>query len=238
MTQTMSEQTTIQVNFSRPVPLFPLDTVALLPQQIQPLHVFEPRYSQMVGRALDGAGQIAMAIFKGDRWKQEYHGNPPLRRAVCIGQIIQHEMISGHRYNIVVQGVCRARIVEEYMPDEDRQYREAMLEPIGVEQEGEELPEVRRRLGELLGEGPLTQLAAAGWIAERVRNDQIPTSALLELVSFTVLSDRELRYRLLDEGDAEARAALIECELTHLQALLKRAAAQHPEDWPKGMSWN
>jgi len=234
----MSDQMTIQVNFARPIPLFPLDSVALMPQQIQPLHIFEPRYTQMVSHALDGAGQIAMAVFDGERWQLEYHGNPPLRRAVCIGQIIQHEQASGGRYNIVLQGVCRARILEEFIPDEDRQYREALLEPVGIEEETDELHDVRRRLDRMLGDGPLTQLAAAGWIVERVRNDEIPTSALLELVSFTVLSDRELRYRLLDEGDSIARARLIEGELRHLEDLIERAAAQHPEDWPKGMSWN
>lgn len=234
----MSDQTTIQVNFAKPIPLFPLDTVALMPQQIQPLHIFEPRFAQMVSRALDGAGQIAMAVFEGDRWRLEYHGNPPLRRAVCVGQIIQHEQLSGDRYNIVLQGVCRARIMEEHMPDMDRQYREAILRPVGIADDQHELGDVRRRLGQLLGEGPLTQLAAAGWIVERVRNTEIPTSALLELVSFTVLSDKELRYRLLDEGDPEARASLIEGELEQLQLLIRRAAAQHPEDWPKGVSWN
>ena len=234
----MNEQTTIQVNFARPIPLFPLDTVALMPQQPQPLHVFEPRYVQMVRHALDGAGQIAMAVFEGDRWKLEYHGNPPVRRAVCVGQIVQHEHVSGGRYNIVLQGVCRARIVQEVMPDAERQYREAILEPVGVGSEAEELPRVRRRLHELLGQGPLTQLAAATWIAERIGNREIPTSALLELVSFTLLSDKELRYRLLDEGDAGARASMIERELEHLQSLLRRAASQHPEEWPKGVSWN
>lgn len=232
------DQMTIQVNFARPIPIFPLDTVALMPQQIQPLHIFEPRYSQMVGRALDGSGQIALGVFEGSRWQSEYHGNPPVRPAVCVGQIIQHEALSDDRYNIVLQGVCRARILEEFMPDADRQYREALLEPVGIEREGAELPEVRERLGEMLTEGPLTQLAASSWIVERVLNDEIPTTALLELVSFTVLSDRELRYQLLDEADPIARADLIEHELMHLQSLIERAAEQRPEEWPKGMSWN
>ena len=53
-----------------------------------------------------------------------------------------------------------------------------------------------------------------------------------------MLSDRELRYKLLDEADPIARADLIEHELMHLQSLITRAAAQHPEEWPKGVSWN
>jgi hypothetical protein len=59
----MAEEMSIRVNFSRPLPLFPLPQVVMLPQQITPLHIFEPRYRQMVDRALDGAGQIAMAKY-------------------------------------------------------------------------------------------------------------------------------------------------------------------------------
>ena len=38
----------ISVNFSKPMPLFPLPEVVLLPHAIQPLHIFEPRYRLMV----------------------------------------------------------------------------------------------------------------------------------------------------------------------------------------------
>src|SRR3954467_9840508 len=85
----MSEETSIQVNFGRPLPLFPLDAVTLLPQQLLPLHIFEERYRQMVEHALDGSGQLAMAVLDGSGKGEE--GNPPIRPAVCIGQIAQHE---------------------------------------------------------------------------------------------------------------------------------------------------
>ena len=60
-------------------------TCDLLPQQVIPLRIFEPRYKQMVEDVLDGTGQFAIAVFSGRRWKQEYHGKPPIRPAVCIG---------------------------------------------------------------------------------------------------------------------------------------------------------
>ena len=116
----MSEDNTVQVNFGKPIPLFPLDSAVLLPQQVLPLHIFEPRYRQMVERALDGAGQIAMAVFEGESWKQQYHGRPALRPAVCIGQIVQHERLPDGRYNIILQGVCRARISKESARDGER----------------------------------------------------------------------------------------------------------------------
>lgn len=235
----MSEEVSIQVNFSRPMALFPLDQATLLPQQVLPLHIFEERYLQMINDALDGAGQVAMAIFRGSRWKHEYHGRPPLRPAVCVGQIVQHEQLPDGRYNILLQGICRARIVEELPAEEGVLYRRAMLQPVGVGEVDEaELESLRDWLDDALTEGPLRQMTAASSILEYVRNDEIPTSALLELVSFTMTGGGELRYRLLAEGDAAQRARLVKHELEHIQALIRRARAQHPEQWPKGCSWN
>lgn len=237
----MAEETSIQVNFSRPVPLFPLDSAVLMPQQVLPLHIFEPRYVQMIQQALDAAGQFAVAVFHGARWKQEYHGKPPLRPAVCLAQIVQHERLEDGRYNILVQGVCRARIVEELPApkDEQRLYRCARLEPVGIDPDEErKLYGIRERLTEMLEEGPLTQFSHAGWVAERIRNEEIPTGVVLELVSFALPLRGELRYRLLEEADVAERAEMISRELASLGHLIRLARAQHPEEWPKGVSWN
>jgi len=241
----MSDENSIRINFGNPLPVFPLDSVTLLPQQVLPLHVFEPRYRQMVERALDGAGQIAMAIFRDRSWKQQYHGKPPLKPAVCVGQIVQHEKLPDGRYNILLQGVCRARIVEELPADGERLYRAAMLEPLDVSQqeafEGAEdmrLAPMREQLEEMLSEGPLTRLSASSAVLQYLRSDEVPTAALLELVAFALVSDNAKRYTLLAEGDVDARAEIIFGELEVLGALLERAGRQRPEDWPKGMSWN
>lgn len=258
----MSEENSIQVNFGKPMPLFPLDLSTLLPilpQQVLPLHIFEPRYRQMIEHALDGAGQIAMAIFKGPGWKKNYHGKPALRPAVCITQIVQHEKLPDGRYNLLVQGVCRAKILKETPADKERLYRTAMLEPVGVMLSGapdalehveDEAPEAgeagsepaldiaRARIADMLDTGPLRQMMHAAAVLEYVRNDELPTSAVLELVAFTLITDPRLRYDLLAEPQAQDRARIIMSELTHLASLIRRASDQKPGDWPKGCSWN
>jgi Lon protease-like protein len=233
------EGTQIAVNFAKPFPLFPLHQVVLLPQQIRPLHIFEPRYKQMITRALDGSGQIAMAVYEGDAWKLQHHGRPPVLPAVCIGQIVEHEKLSEGRYNLVVQGVCRAKIARELPASEDRLYREGILEPVGADEiDASQLSDVREKLHELFVDGPLMQLKAGKPLAECLQRDQFPTAAILELVSFTVVSDPKLRYRLLAEGDASIRSRMILSELQHIRRLVSKATAQHPEKWPKGCSWN
>jgi Lon protease-like protein len=236
----VSETSSIQVNFGRAMPLFPLPNVALLPQQVQPFHVFEPRYRQMVETALDGAGQLAMAVFEGDRWKREYHARPPLKPAVCVGQIIHHEKTPDGRFTIALQGVCRARIILEMPPSHERLYRTAMLQPVGLpsEEDQQRLADARERISERLADGPLRRLKAAGPISEYFGKDDFPTAALMELISFTILNDADVRYSLLSEADALERARIIERELAALSRVIAVADRQWPTDAPRGCSWN
>lgn len=235
----MSDESAIHVDFGKPMALFPLDGVVLLPQQVVPLHIFEPRYRQLVMHALDGSGQLALASFEGNRWKQEYHGRPPLRRAVCVGNIVEHQKLPDGRYNIVVQGVCRARIIEEMPASGQRLYRAAKLEPVGVE-EGEEadLSPVRERLLKFLENSPLKRASAAEPLLNYLRDDDVPTHAILELVSFTLCSRPALSYMLLDEGDIGARARLILNELESLAGLIAKAERHRFGELPKGCHWN
>jgi Lon protease-like protein len=235
----MSDETAIQVNFGRPMPVFPLDQVTLLPQQVLPLHIFEPRYRQMVTDALDASGQIAMAVFDGRDWKQQYHGRPPIRPAVCIGHIAQHEKLADGRYNIILRGVCRARVIKELAPRDARLYREAMLEPIGLEQdETPTLRALRVSIERDLDAGSLARLADGATLLEYVRDDDIPTAALLELISFTLVKDREKRYRLLEEGDADARAELVRREIAEINRMIRLAVPQTGGEYPRGYSPN
>jgi len=232
----------VTINFGKPIALFPLEMVALLPQQVIPLHIFEPRYRQMVQHALDSTGLIAMAVFEGDGWRQQYHGRPAIRPAVCVGQIVRHEALEGGRFNILLQGVCRARVVQELPGSEERLYRAAMLEPMG-EDEGElslddTLNDARSQITMMLAEGPLAKMAAAEPVLEYLRNDEIPTGALLELVSVALATDPSIRYQLLAEPDAKQRARVLLAELTSLERLVRLAQSQQPENWPKGASWN
>lgn len=234
------EANTIRVNFGRPMPIFPLDGVVLFPHALLPLHVFEPRYRQLVQQALDGAGQVAMATFSGDRWKREYHGAPPVRPAVCIGQIVQHERLPDGRYNLLLQGVCRAQIDRELPASTDRLYRVCKLRPLGLPSTSEEavLAPCRSRLLARLGEAPLKRLRSAEKLREALENPEAPTSAVLELACIALVSDCERKYSLLAEPDPTRRAAIIDGELDSLRSLLLRAERQLDRSTPKGCSWN
>jgi hypothetical protein len=251
-----TEESVIRVNFGRPIPLFPLNQAVLMPHGILPLHIYEDRYRRMVDDVLDNAGQIALAVYEdphtpNDSSKAEaafsptlpaapgVDHRPPVRPIVCIGQIMQHQRLPDGRFNIAIQGVCRARIIHELPPDDDVPYRQAMLEPIGLDRIDEsQLAPFRNRLSDLLAGGPLTDLKDSAAVLEHVANDKIPTSAILELVTLSFITDPETRYRLLAAPDARQRARIVERELGSLSTLIKRAASQRRSSPPKGCSWN
>lgn len=221
------------------MPLFPLPDAVLLPHAIQPLHVFEPRYRQMVEDCLDGPGQIAMATFAGAAWREEYDGTPPLRPAVCVGQIVHHDALPGGRHNILLHGVCRAKIDQLVDPDEERPYRMAKLVPLeAVDKDAPRMLDIRRDLKRLLVGPRLRRMRSVDAVMQWFDREDVSTHALLELIGFALVHDTELRYKLLAEANPRRRAGLIKQELASLDNLVNRADRQSFKRWPKGMSWN
>jgi hypothetical protein len=230
---------TIRVNFRKPMPLFPVPGVVLLPHSRIPLHIFEPRYRQMINRALDESGQFAMAIFHGDEWREQYHGNPPIHPVVCLAQIVEHEALPQGRFNVLIQGVCRARILQEMAPTQGRLYREAMLEPLETEPiEDELLLDIRHTMQTMIDADEFDHLTSADTLRSYIGDDDIPISALLDVVGVAILNDPRRKYRLLSCPDVRERGEYIVDELDGIRRLIRLADKQDPAAWPKGLSWN
>jgi Lon protease-like protein len=108
------------------LPIFPLPDVVLFPNVFLPLHIFEPRYRDMVADALKTDRLIGMALLK-PGWQREYEGRPPIYPIGCSGVITHAEKLSDGRYHIVLRGVQRFRILEE---DHRLNYRRARIEQL------------------------------------------------------------------------------------------------------------
>jgi hypothetical protein len=237
----MSADAVITPNFARPFPLLPLDIVPLFPRGVVPLHVADRPYTQLVTDALDGSGLVAVAVYRTSRTGQvqTVAGLPAVRPAVCVGRIIEHERLAAGRYNVAIHGVCRARITRELAADDATPYRRVMLEPLDQGSvDDAPLTGVREELVRMLDSGPLTSFRDASVIAQHVKDREIPAAAILELLSLTFISDSEVRYKLLAEGDLGRRGAIVVGELGKLQRLIRLAEPQRTTDAPKGCSWN
>ena len=108
------------------IPLFPLPNVVLFPNVHLPLHIFEPRYREMVSDALDGDRIIGMVLLR-PGWEGDYEGRPSIYPVGCAGLISHAERLSDGRYNIVLRGLEKFRVRRE---DTERSYRVAEVDAI------------------------------------------------------------------------------------------------------------
>ena len=77
-----------------PSRIFPLPNVVLFPNVFLPLHIFEPRYREMVADALDGDRIIGMVLLR-PGWEGDYEGRPPVYPIGCAGLITHAERAAG-----------------------------------------------------------------------------------------------------------------------------------------------
>jgi Lon protease-like protein len=108
------------------LPIFPLPNVVLFPNVFLPLHIFEPRYRQMVADALAGDRLIGMVLLR-PGFEADYEGRPDVYAVGCAGLITFSEQYPDGRYNIVLRGLEKFRILGE---DHGRSYRIAHIEPL------------------------------------------------------------------------------------------------------------
>jgi uncharacterized protein len=108
------------------IPLFPLGEVVLFPKVALPLHIFEPRYRKMAGDALAGDRIIGMTLFQAG-FEAEYEGRPAVFPLGCAGRIEQSELLPDGRYNLLLRGESRFRILEERT---DEPYRLGVIEEL------------------------------------------------------------------------------------------------------------
>ena len=128
------------------LPIFPLPNVVLFPNVFLPLHIFEPRYREMVADAVASDRMIGMVLLR-PGWQHDYEKRPPVYPVGCSGVITHVEPLPDGRYNIVLRGVERFRIMQE---DDSKSYRRALIEPVPERTgSGDDRAAVRRQRSKL-----------------------------------------------------------------------------------------
>ncbi|MBI5864986.1 MAG: LON peptidase substrate-binding domain-containing protein [Planctomycetes bacterium] len=95
------------------VPIFPLPEVVLFPQQLLPLHIFEPRYRAMTADALADHGCIAIALLRPGYEEAYFTPHAMIHPVVGVGRIVTAERLPDGRYNLLLRGEARARVSAE-----------------------------------------------------------------------------------------------------------------------------
>lgn len=185
------------------LPLFPLGGAILFPRSHLPLHIFEPRYRQMVEDAVAGDGRIGMIQPKAE--PDDGLGQPELYRVGCIGEIVGFEELGDGRYNIVLQGTTRFRLVAE--ADVGTPYRQADVVPSLEDQvEPDALASVLRAAVEqearLLGDA---MGLTVDWDAVERLDDEMLVNAISQVAPF----DPGAKQALLESKALGERAELL-----------------------------
>ena len=123
------------------IPIFPLPNVVLFPNVFLPLHIFEPRYRAMVADALKGDRIIGMTLLQ-PGFEANYEGRPPVYATGCAGVITHSEPLPDGRYNIVLRGMEKFRILGE---DDSQPYRLAHIAGVPESAAEADRAEIRAR---------------------------------------------------------------------------------------------
>jgi uncharacterized protein len=128
------------------IPVFALPNVVFFPRMYLPLHVFEPRYREMVADAVAGDGYVGMALLK-EGWEQDYYGNPAIFDIGCVGRLVNVQRLEDGRFNILLKGLARFEVREQLF---DKKYRQAAITVKPEDPKTDLPPPVRSELIRLL----------------------------------------------------------------------------------------
>lgn len=189
------------------IPVFPLPNVVLFPGVFLPLHIFEPRYREMVREALSSDRMIGMVLLK-PGWEHDHEGRPAIYPVGCAGLITHVEHLAGGKYNLVLRGLEKFRIIGE---EPGRAFRQAHVEPLIETLDAdarEQVKTVRRRLESLIGP-PLDTLGADRKLPGSMPDEDL-VNALAQYLDFEPIEKQALLEKDGLLARAEALADLLE----------------------------
>jgi len=206
------------------IAVFPLPNVVFFPETELPLHIFEPRYCEMINDTMENQQLIGMFLLQ-PGWQDDYYGNPPIHSIGCAGEMIQTERLSEGKFNIVLRGVARVRaldIVQEYP------YRKVRVHvlPEVVSRDETRIQIMKRDLlrdFKVFADQSGSVEIQGDWEFSRVVNG----------IASCLPLDVDVKRMLLEEDDVYARALTVQEHLTAQVAVLKltgRFAHLRPSD--------
>jgi len=197
------------------LPVFPLPRVVFFPGTALPLHLFEPRYTEMIEDCLDsGCTALAVALLA-PGWEDHYDENPAIYEIAGAGRIVAHQGRADGTHDIILHGLNRVRLNE--LANDDHAYRCARAVPV-------------EDFGTATSSDVLAMMACATRVASKVRERQpdfsLQVSAELrpgraaDVVADQLVVSPEERQQILETSDVKERVALVTESVASLLAQL------------------
>lgn len=214
----------MEITLPDEVPVMTLPNTAFFPQALLPLHIFEPRYREMLRDALATNRLFAVAGVNYDQVSDPTKFAPP-HRIASVGIIRACQENDNGTSNLLLQGLCRVeitRIVRE------APYRSIRIRALASEAgaSADENQALRRELARLLN--LKARLAANGSpeIAAFLRTIEDP-EAFVDIAAFSLCDDAAFKQKLLETLDVHLRLHLFGNQLRHeIEALKLRRKLQ------------
>lgn len=203
--------------------LFPLPGLVMFPHVVQALHIFEPRYRELLAEAMATDRLISTAVLL-PGWEADYEAAPPVASVVCLGQVISRTLLPDGCSNILLLGLTRARILREV--PQPRPFRKAEVELLR-DQYGPLDDAARNRLKQQLFAAFQELLPHAALASDQLTQSlgaHIGLSTLTDLLAYSLQLDVPSKQQLLATLQVEQRAKML---LQHLARLPQRTDAEN-----------
>jgi uncharacterized protein len=189
-------------DFANQCRLFPLPSLVLFPHALLPLHIFEPRYRQLTEDALATDRFVTMVQVppppNGSFWPEPV----PIMGVGCLGRIVQHERLADGRFNFLLLGCKRVRLVKEQ--SSTKLYRIAEAEILD-DQESDQPQEPRRQqLVDLFRTVFEKRYRLDDDLAKRL-NSAISLGVLSDIIAHALGLPPGIKQELLSETKVERR---------------------------------
>lgn len=212
------------------VPIFPLPNVVFFPRTLLPLHVFEQRYREMTREALAGDRQIVMVLLR-EGWETQYEGRPAVHEIACLGRIQSYEVMEDGRYNIVLSGVSRVRLLREVNHTPYRLAEVELLQDAPPDDDSCEIVDRRNHLAGLFSR--FAELANRGVLGAPGIVTRLSFESLVNMAASSLNIPAEEKQELLEMNEVVDRCdVLIPVLQRQVEALMLVRRFEHlkPED--------
>ena len=198
------ESTRIPEDFDGIVRLFPLPNLVLFPHVVQALHIFEPRYCEMLSDSLESDHLITMALLI-PGWESEIERKPKMGDFVCIGRIISHTPTDDGRHNILLAGLSRAKLIHEL--DVNTPFRQALVEMIEDVVPADAVHLLDEYRDNLLAvfRAMIPYEAAQSKTFSDLLTQQLPLGILTDIIAYAVNIPIKIKHALLGEPNVVTR---------------------------------
>jgi Lon protease-like protein len=188
------------------IPIFPLPGTVFFPGTVLPLHVFEPRYRQMVADHLQGIAVMGVILLE-PGWQEDYYGSPAAYPVGSAGPMENVVRLQDGRYTLQVQGRWKIEVVR-YVQTEP--YRMAEVRELTEREPDDSLIAVQQAKSRLLGAYASLASVLEGRPSNPFTFD--PSLSYARLVNTACMHlgiDVEEKQRLLELHEVEERGQRI-----------------------------